>query len=126
MPSPLLERNVKKLIKLARPQSHNTIKRCIRKMSKDGINSIVECNMNVLKKNVKLKSCQFKKLKKYKKEMLELYKLGDTDTRFSKTPSSKLLSAKRKVISQRGGFLTALLGPILSTILIPLVKKIFL
>ena len=69
----------------------------------DFVCCIVECVKNVLKGNVKLSSAQKKKLKAKRKD-LRLMTLKKTS-----------LSKKRKII-QSGGFLGALLGPIVSVL----------
>ena len=70
-----------------------------------------ECAHNVLQGNVPLGVTQKKKLKKYKKELKLLRK---------KTSKEK---DKKKAL-QKGGFLPALLAPIVTSVLAPLVSKI--
>jgi len=66
--------------------------------------TLSECSLNLLRGNVKLTPCPKRKLRKY---LLHLRKLADK--RVS-------LSAKKKSIVQRGGFLLPLLGAVLPTI----------
>jgi hypothetical protein len=126
--SKLLARNAKLLVKLAKLPKYtknSKHKNCILKLGKDGVDAITECNLNILKNNVKLKKCDFNKLKKHKKQMLQLYKLGQKRSKGIRQDTTKLLTAKKRVINQKGGFLTALLGPILGSILIPLAERLF-
>lgn len=66
------------------------------------IEAIGECIRNVLKKVVPLSKPQFHKLKKHKRH---LRILGNKKT---------ALKVKRKLLKQHGGFLPALLGPVVS------------
>lgn len=68
----------------------------------DLIKALCDCSTNVLHGNVQIGSAVKKKLKKYKKEL-----------RAMSCPKRKLTS-KRKLLIQRGGFLPALLGALLS------------
>lgn len=72
--------------------------------SKDFIMSLVECATNILRGNVPLKSPHKKKLKRYHKYLKELSK---------KSTSQK----RRRDILQRGGFIGALLKPLLGLLL---------
>lgn len=69
-----------------------------------------ECAVNILRGNVHLTKCQITKLKRYKKEIREIGK--------------KKTSQKRRLeIEQKGGFLPALIAPILGAVLGGLLKK---
>jgi len=80
-------------------------KALVRTATTDQIESICECALNVLRKNVPLTPSEIVKLRKNKRV---IYKLAD-----KRVPVSK----KRKKLEQAGGFLPALLVPILSTVL---------
>ena len=71
---------------------------------KELVTCIGECALNVLKGNVSLKSSQKKKLKRHKKHIRTL---AD-----KKIPHSK----RKRLLVQKGGFLGALLAPILGSI----------
>ena len=75
------------------------------------LKTLSECSLNLLRGNVKLTPCQKRTLRKYR---LHLRKLADK--RVS-------LSAKKKAIVQRGGFLLPLLGAVLPTIASVLFKS---
>lgn len=68
------------------------------------IKAIVECIENVLKGNITLEEASFKKLKKHKSALRAV----------SKSPNK--LSQKKKVIIQKGGFLPALLLPVITVL----------
>ena len=85
---------------------------CVLKGADKGLlKCLSECAHNVLQGNVPLGVTQKKKLKKYKKELKLLRK---------KTSKEK---DKKKAL-QKGGFLPALLAPIVTSVLAPLVSKI--
>lgn len=69
------------------------------------IKSIVECIENVLDGNVKLDKKRIKKLKKYKAQLRKIYASG-----------RKWTSKKKVIIQTGGGFLPALLVPIISAL----------
>lgn len=75
------------------------------------IKSIVECVYNVLEGNVELKPHEKRSLKKYKNELREISKPG------------RNYALKKKVIIQTGGgFLPALLIPIVTSLIIDSIK----
>lgn len=69
------------------------------------IKSIVECIENVLDGNVKLDKSRMKKLKKYKNQLRKIYASG-----------RKWTSKKKVIIQTGGGFLSALLVPVISAL----------
>ena len=89
-----------RLLSLATPQAR---KELIRKGNRELIDSVCECCLNVLKENVPLNSQEKPKLRKHKNELRTLVK--------------KSVSQKKEII-QKGGFLGALLGPLLGSLLL--------
>lgn len=75
------------------------------------IRYICECALNVLQGNVPLKKVHKSRLKKHANVLRKLIK-----------PTTGF-STKKKIIVQQGGFLPALLAPIIGTILTNLVSK---
>lgn len=69
------------------------------------IKSIVECVENVLSGNVKLDKKRMVKLKKYKNQLRKIY-----------TSGKKWTSKKKVIVQSGGGFLPALLIPVISAI----------
>ena len=91
---------VLKLICGAKPA---VVKAVIRGASPDLINALCECSLNILKGNVRLTPTQKKRLLRYKHSLRALTKKGT--------------SAKRKKqILHKGGFLGALIKPILGVL----------
>ena len=72
--------------------------------NKDLILSLVECATNIIRGNVKLTRHQFQRLKRYRTELERLTK-------------PKTSQKDRKEILQSGGFLGALLRPLLGLLL---------
>lgn len=79
------------------------IKAVLNGASPDLIHSLSECSLNILKGRVKLTPAQKKQLSRYK---YNLRALADKRTTVK----------KRKQILQRGGFIGALLKPVLSVL----------
>jgi len=79
-------------------------KAIISKWNKEVLHSISECILNVLNGNIKLTGCDTRKLQKPKAALLKVS--------VKRVP----LSAKKKFIVQRGGFLLPLLSAILPTL----------
>jgi hypothetical protein len=94
-------------IQKARPDLRKSL---IQLADEDLIRCICECADNTLKGNVKLTPAQHKKLSRYKKVLRRIAKKGES------------WRAKRKVISQCGGALPALLIPILGTVVTSLIS----
>jgi len=90
-----------RVLKEADPKLRKAI---IANCSRETVKSICECALNVLCGNIPLSACSKRKLRIYKNS---LCKVAD---------KSVSLSAKRKVISHRGGFLLPLLSAILPTL----------
>ena len=88
-----------KLLKSATPKRRKHI---LKAANTGLVNCIGECCLNVLNGNVKINKSQRKKLSRHKKTLRTLSKRG--------IPVQK----RRKVLIQKGGFLPALLAPILS------------
>ena len=80
--------------------------------SRQLVHSVSECAANVLRGNVDLNPIQKRKLSVHKEGLRSIAKRS--------TPL-----AKKQQIIQRGGFLGALLGPLVSSVLLPLASKIF-
>ncbi len=71
---------------------------------KDLITCVCECALNVLNGNVSLTAAERTKLRRHRRELREL-----TNRRTS-------LQKKKKALTQKGGFLGALLTPVLSAL----------
>ena len=79
------------------------IRTIIKGADKDLVNTLCECGLNVLKGNVPLSSTQKKRLVRYKTVL--------------RTIARRNTSLKqKKALLQKGGFLGALLGPVLGVL----------
>lgn len=100
-----------KVLRKAKPKLRKSI---LRAAENDLITCLSECSHNVLNGNVQLTKKDKQTLKKHRKTLRELAK-------------KKLSTAKRRsILVQRGGFLPALLAPILTvatTLLSSLISK---
>ena len=76
-----------------------------------GADCFVDCAHNILEGNIPLGLKEKKRLAKYKEQLRTLRKKNTSDR-------------KKKQILQKGGFLPALLAPILGTVIPPLTKKL--
>lgn len=88
---------VLKMLSKSKPQSMKTM---IKAADKDLINTLCECSLNVLKGVVPLTGSQKRKLVRHKQTMRTLARKSNT------------LQTK-KALLQKGGFLGALLAPVL-------------
>lgn len=88
------------------------LRNAIIKNSKDNfIKTLSEISLNILKGNTNQQPHMIKKLKKYKKKLRCL------------ACSKRSIKAKRNILVQRGGFLPALLGTLLSGIIGTLLQR---
>jgi len=100
-----IKRNFTSLQALAK--ASNAIKSdMISTASKDLILSLVECASNIIKGNVRLTPAQFRRLRRYRVELERLVK-------------PRTSQRDRKTILQKGGFLGALVRPLLELLLGP-------
>ena len=97
-----LRRNVS-FIKLLSQAKPCMTKQYIKHASKDQLSCLLDCCLNVLKGNVRLTSNQLRSLRRHKKNLLNVVKKSTSDK-------------KRRQILQRGGFLGAILKPVIGTI----------
>lgn len=105
-----LKKHANTLQFLANCDKH-TCKSIVQKAKPDLLSCISDICFNTLQGRVNLKPTEKKKLAKYK---TQLRKIANTKT---------TKKSKRELI-QKGGFLSALLGPLLSTVLGPLTKSL--
>ena len=89
------------VLKDARPKLRRAI---LANSKKELLNSVCECDLNVLQGNVKLSNCKKRKLRKFRRQ---LRTVADRHVP---------LARKKKLIIQSGGFLVPLLSVVLPTI----------
>ena len=94
-----LRRNVP-MLRLLCHSKPSVIKAVMKGASPDLLDSLSECSLNILKGNVRLTSAQKKRLTRHKQGLRALAKKGTGLKR-------------RKQLLQKGGFLPALLSPVL-------------
>lgn len=114
MPPKRLKRNIGglQLLANAKKQQRNAF---INTASKDQIECLCDCANNFLKGNIPFSEAEVRKLKRYQKQI-----------RFLANKDNNDIEGKRKILVQYGGFLPALLTPILSVaglLLADLLKK---
>ena len=79
------------------------VKTILKSAPPDLVRALCECSLNVLKGNIKLNATQKKRLRRYKNIL--------------RTLAAKKSAVKtRKRMLQKGGFLGALLGPVLGVL----------
>ena len=98
-----LKRNFK-LLKLLQKASPKKRKLILHNASSDLVLCIAEIIDNVLRGHVNMPKKKLKQLSKYKKVLRSVAN--------KKVP----VNSKRKILNQRGGFLSALLGPVIGVI----------
>ena len=97
-----IKRNAQ-MLKLLSRATPKTVKSIVKNCDSDLVDAISECSFNVLKGNVPLKKCQHKRLSKYKNHLRCM-------------SDKKITKRKKKAVLQKGGFLQALLQPVLSVL----------
>ena len=90
------------LLKVLHDSKNDTRKAILERANKDLIDTICECIHNILKGNLKVSPDVFRKLKRHQKDIREIYS------------KKAKLNRKKKLLIQHGGFLPALLAPILA------------
>lgn len=100
--SNLVQRNLPLLnvLSAAKPA---LVKAILKEAKPDLINTLCECSLNILKGNVRLTAAQKKQLSRHKQSLRCLSKKG-------------VSLKKRKQILQKGGFIGALLKPVLGVL----------
>lgn len=84
----------------------------VHELDDDIIDCLSECSLNILEGNIPLSVSQKNKLKKHKNNLRKF--------RLKKTSKKK-----KKAILQKGGFLPALLAPVLASIAGPVLSRLF-
>ena len=110
-----VKRNALGLHLLARNKDPKLARAIIANANKDFICALCECAHNILEGNVRLNASQKAKLRRYKRNLRVLS---------DKQPG---VTRKRRVLQTGGGaFLTALLAPLATSVIFPLIKKLIL
>lgn len=109
-----LRRNYK-FLKLLKKAQRTKRKNLLEAADKDQILCLCDCANNILKGNIHLKPKEKKQLTRHKTVLRTL----------ASGKGSKNIKKKRNLLIQKGGFLPALLAPILSGLAGGLVKNLF-
>lgn len=99
-----VERNLEAIRTLS-TASHTLRSSLIKSGSKDLVLALVECAENIVKGRVKLNKKQYKQLKRYAKQLKTFLKRNVSE------------KTRRGILVQKGGFLGALLRPILGLLM---------
>ena len=91
------------VLKLLQKSSPSVVRHIIKKADRKLLNTLCECSLNILKGNIALSKPQLIRLKKYKSALRKLVE-------------RKTSLKKKKDILQTGGFLSALLTPLLGVL----------
>ena len=100
--SACLKRNVY-LLRLLHKSKPSLVKVILKNASPDLVRALCECSLNVLKGNIKLNASQKTRLRRYKNILRKL-------------ATKKVAAKTRKRLLQKGGFIGALLGPVLGVL----------
>ena len=100
--SACVKRNVD-LLRLLHKSKPALVKIILKNASPDLVRALSECCLNVLKGNIKLNAGQKTRLRRYKNILRKL-------------AAKKLAVKTRKQLLQKGGFIGALLGPVLGVL----------
>ena len=117
--SALVKRHIVCIQALARVKNNKIKKAIIANADADLLCALAECAYNILTKNIPLTALQRRRLNKYRTKLREL-------------ANRRTLAARRRRIllqpqvgeGQSGGFLSAFLAPLASSILIPLLQQV--
>ena len=91
------------ILRLLKKLKPNTVRAVMKEAPPDLVKALCECSLNILKGNVKLSASQKKKLCRYKNNLRVL-------------STKKTSMKKRKHILQNGGFIGALLPPVIGVL----------
>ena len=119
--SDLVKRHIVCIQALNRLKSNKLRRAIIANADADLLCALAECAYNILKKNIPLSDLQRRRLSKYRMKLSELAQ--------RRTPAAR----RRRILLQRqvgegqsGGFLSAFLTPLASSVLLPLLREVLL
>ena len=91
------------LLRLLHKSKLSLVKAILKNAPSDLVRALCECSLNVLKGNIKLNASQKTRLRRYKNILRKL-------------ATKKVTAKTRKQMLQKGGFIGALLGPVLGVL----------
>ena len=115
----LVKRHIVCIQALTRIKSNKVKKAIIANADADLLCALAECAYNILKNNIPLTALQRRRLSKYRTKLRELAQ--------KRTPAAR----RRRILlqpqvgeGQSGGFLSAFLAPLASSVLLPLLQEV--
>ena len=116
--SALVRKHILCIQTLARYKNNKVKKAIIANADADLLCALAECAYNILTKNIPLTALQRRRLGKYKTKLRELAQRKTTAAR------RRLLLKPQVGEGQSGGFLSAFLAPLASSVLLPLLRQV--
>ena len=117
--SALVRKHILCIQTLARYKNNKVKKAIIANADADMLCALAECAYNILKKNIPLTALQRRRLGKYRTKLRELAQRKTTAAR-----RKRLLLQPQVGEGQSGGFLSAFLAPLASSVLLPLLRQV--
>ena len=117
--SALVRKHILCIQTLVRYKNNKVKKAIIANADADLLCALAECAYNILTKNIPLTALQRRRLGKYKTKLRELAQRKTTAAR-----RRRLLLKSQVGEGQSGGFLSAFLAPLASSVLLPLLSQV--
>ena len=119
--SALVKRHIVCIQALNRIKSNKLKRAIIANADADLLCALAECAYNILKKNIPLTELQKRRLSKYRTKLREL---GQRQTPAARR--RRILLQPQVGEGQSGGFLSAFLAPLASSVFLPLLREVLL
>ena len=119
--SELVKRHILCIQTLARYKNNKVKKAIIANADAHLLCALAECAYNILKKNIPLTELQRRRLSKYRTNLRRLSK-----RKVSAAERRRLLLQPQVGEGQSGGFLSAFLAPLASSVFLPLLREVLL
>ena len=119
--SALVKRNIICIQALNRIKNNKLKRAIIENADADLLCALAECAYNILKQNISLSALQRRRLSKYRKKLSEL-----VHSRTSAGRRRRLLLQRQVGEGQSGGFLSAFLAPLASSVFLSLLREVLL
>ena len=119
--SALVKRHILCIQTLNRYKSAKLRRAIIANADADLLGALAECAYNILKKNIPLTALQRRNLNKYRTNLRKL-----AQRRTSAAEKRRLLLRSQVGKGQSGGFLSAFLAPLVSSVFLPLLREVLL
>ena len=117
--SDLVKRHILCIQALNRYKSTKLRRAIIANAEADLLCALAECAYNILKNNIPLSDLQRQRLSKYRTKLREL-----SQRRTSAAGRRRILLQRQDGVGQSGGFLSAFLAPLASSVFLPLLQEV--